>query len=734
MQCFAKCRLSKSLAVAPFKIARLPLAMGYALTLLVNPAQAADEPVELQSISITGELDSPVGEDTGYAAKNSRSATKTNTPLNETPRSVVVVTEQQMRDRNVSSIGDALRYSPGIQGNYFGEDNKQDWFIVRGFKQANNGIFQDGVRVYSSGFYSWQVDPYALERVEVLKGAASVLYGQSTPGGVINLQSKRPTREPSGEVGAQYGSYDRKQLNLDVGGALDDSGNVLYRVVALTRDTGTQVDDVDAKRQLIAPSLTLNLNDATSLTLLASFQKDDSDPQLQFLPAAGALYDAGFGYIDDDTAFGNPAYETFQRSQYTLGYELNHRINDNWDFQQNMRYGHMDLEVRQMYFAGASPFDPSGRTPLRGLTYHDGTANNLSLDNRLVNYAVGENVESTFLVGVDYQRLNIKDEGYATDPLIVDAFNPYNPSYGAVALINRQTFAPFTDADLQDKRTRADQVGLYVQEQLKLNDKWVFILGGRYDKARTDLDNRTTGVSQDVRDEEFTWSAGVAYLFENGLTPYASYSEFFLPVTALNTTTQQPFQPETGDQKEVGLKYQPPGFDGYVNIAAFELTQQNVRKTAPGGIQTQLGEVTARGIELEAVADVTEQFSVTGSMTFLDPEITKSPVAGERGSAPSQVAERLASLWGTYRFGGALDGFALGAGVRYTGETYGDNTETLKVPSYTLYDAMASYRFDQVTVQLNANNLTDKQYVATCDFNCFYGNRRNVTASVSYAW
>lgn len=763
-------QLSRYQPRAPFAKARLPLAMACALGAF-SMGLHAEEALQLEATNISGELDSPVGEDQGYVAKNSRSATKTNTPLHETPRSVSVVTEQQMKDRNVQTISDALRYSAGVQAGYFGDDNKQDWFILRGFKQANNGLFQDGVRVYSSGFYSWQVDPYMLERVEVLKGASSVLYGQSTPGGVINLQSKRPTADAQNEIGVQYGSFDRKQINLDVGGKLDEEGNVLYRVVALSRDTGTQVDDVDAERLLLAPSMTLNFNDETSLTLLASVQKDNSDPQLQFLPAEGTLYNGGNGYIDTDTAIGDPSYEKFDRTQYTLGYELNHRLSDAWDFQQNFRYGHMDVELQQLYYAGHSidllrsaasalvggatsgpafnfAFagvsaaypdlnDPSRQKVIRGLSYTDGQADNVSLDNRLVNYWSGDGLESTFLVGVDYQQLNIDEKSFASDPLIRQPLNVYDPSYGNVSLVNASTLAPVTEADLQDKRTRADQLGLYMQEQLKVDDHWVFLLGGRYDKARSDIDNHTTDVHKNIRDEEFTWTAGAAYVADNGLTPYVSYSEFFLPVADLNPSTGDPYEPETGDQKEIGLKYQPAGFTGAFNVALFEITQQNVRKTATGNIRTQLGEVRSRGIEFEASADVTSNLSLVGAVTFLDAETTKTSNAAEaeKGKTPSQVADRLASLWATYRFNeGVLNGFAIGAGARYTGETYGDNRETdsLRVPSYTIYDAMISYKLQDVTLQLNANNLADKEYVATCDYYCWYGNRRNVIASISY--
>jgi iron complex outermembrane receptor protein len=713
---------AKYQAKVPFARAHLPVAMACALSAFSMGLQA-EEAVQLEATNISGELDSPVGEDQGYVAKNSRSATKINTPLNETPRSVSVVTQTQMDDRNVQTISEALRYSGGVQAGFYGEDNKQDWFIIRGFKQANNGLFMDGSRIYSSAFYSWQIDPYMLERIEVLKGAASVLYGQTPPGGLINLQSKRPTADAKSEIGIQYGSFDRKQINADVGGKLDEEGNLLYRVVALSRDTGTQVDDVDAARILLAPSMTINFNEDTSLTLLASVQKDRSDPQLQFLPSSGTIEHNPNGDIDTDTAVGDPSYETFERDQYTLGYELNHRISDNWDFQQNLRYGHMDLELRQLFFYG----NITDRIINRGLTYNDGKADNLSVDNRLLGNWFGDRWENTLLLGVDYQQLKIKDRSPNGYPNLgtVPTLDIYDPVYGL----------PIGDFALEDKDTRADQMGYYIQEQFKF-DNWVFLLGGRYDKSRTDFDNRTSNTGHDVRDEDFTWSGGVAYVFDNGLTPYISYSEFFLPVTDLNAVTGKPFEPEKGDQKEIGIKYQPEGLDAMFTAAVFELTQENVKKnltTPTGSVPTQLGEVRSRGIELEAQANLTENVSLIASYTKLDPETTKTTRAEEKDKTPANVADEMASVWANYQFhGGLLDGLGFGAGVRHTSSSYGDNTETLEVPSYTLIDAMVSYRIQGIRLQLNANNLTDKEYVAACDYYCWYGNRRNVIASVSY--
>ncbi|WP_460427167.1 TonB-dependent siderophore receptor [Azotobacter armeniacus] len=730
----------------PFARGRLPLALLCALGLAATPVQGVEEgekdkrPVELDGVTVVADRDSPVGPDTGYTAKRTLAGTKTDTPLNEIPRSISITTEQQMRDRNVRTVSDTLHYTAGVQADSDGQDNRADRFSIRGFNQGANGLYRDGNRVHSSGYFEWQVDPFLLERVEVLKGAASVLYGQNPPGGLVNLVTKRPTATRFGVIGVEYGSFDHKQMTLDMGGPLDDAGRILYRITALSQDKGNQVDHVNEERLLFAPTLTFDFTDDTALTLRASMQRDNSDPTKQFLPAEGSRFHTANGQIHDDVAVGDPRYEKFERDQYTFGYDFQHRFNDAWSFQQNLRYGHLDLEYRHMWAAGYRDdllqpgADPSRRLLIRGLSNADGHTDSLSVDNRLLYKWEGAWVQSTLLMGLDYQKLDLDDKRYASSPRVLEPIDIYNPSYGGKVTLVDRGLNPLTD-DRQDFRTRFDQLGLYLQEQVKLDDHWVFLLGGRYDKSRADLDNRTTGVDKNIRDEEFTWNAGMAYLFDNGLTPYFSYSEFFLPVADLNTDTGEPFEPEEGEQWEVGLKYQPPGFDGSFNLALFEMTQSNVRTSGPGGITTQLGEVRSKGIEFEAVANVTERLSLTGSMTYLDMEITKSQDPSERGKTPSGVADRMASLWATYSFrGGPLDGLALGAGARYTGESWADDTESLEVPSRTLYDAMASYTWDAIKLQLNASNLTDKEYVSSCGSYCFYGERRNVTASLTYSW
>ncbi len=734
---------------------RTPTALAVALVISSGMVQANED----ETVVVIGQQleDSSVGPDFSYVGLSSRTATKTDVAIGETPRAISIVTREQMDDRASISIADALQYTPSIQANYFGEDNKQDWFVIRGFQQANSGLYQDGTRLYSSGFYSWQIDPFGLERVEILRGPGSALYGQTPPGGVINVVSKRPQFDGgSGQFAIEYGTDDRKQISLDVNSEVNDK--MAFRLQALGRKNGSRVDGVEAERIFIAPSLAYKFTDDTKITLLTSYQKDDSDPYLQFLPMEGTLTSNPNGKISDSTAVGNTDWETFEREQLSLGYEFEHHFNDSTYFMQNTRYSKMDINLRQMYYAqyvadsliaGLDP-QPSRSSIIRKASTEEGTSDAFNIDNRLIHKFKTGVIEHTLLSGIDYQRIDINSKDYAADPIIGDGnsllsvpgvgnipnpiFNVFDPSYSTnVALLNPTTFAPLDESDRQTTKTKNNQLGLYLQDQMMVADKWAVQIGVRYDDSQNKTHNTTTGAKTKVDNEEWTTNFGVAYLMDSGFTPYASYAQSFNPIIQLDQNGD-PAKPERGEQYEVGLKYQPRSFDGYFNIAAFEVSKENLARQVAGQL-TQIGEVRNRGLELEAVANVTEALTLIGNVSFIDSEITEDATSRNVGNTPSQIADQLASAWANYRFlNGPLDGLTIGAGARYVGDSYADNTETNKVSSYTLFDATLSYRIEDYKFQVAAKNLADKEYVATCDYYCFYGDRRNVIASVTYDW
>jgi iron complex outermembrane receptor protein len=529
-----------------------------------------------------------------------------------------------------------------------------------------------------------------------------------------------------------------------------------FRLQALGRKNGSRVDGVEAERIFIAPSLAYKFTDDTKITLLTSYQKDDSDPYLQFLPMEGTLTSNPNGTISDSTALGNTDWETFEREQISLGYEFEHHFNDRTYFMQNARYSQMDINLRQMYYSqyvgdtALAPYDPTRSSIIRQASTEEGTSDAFNIDNRLIHKFTTGSVEHTLLTGIDYQSIDIDSKDYAADPIIGDGnsllpvpgvgnipnpiFNVFDPSYSTnVALLNPTTFAPLDESDRQTTKTKNNQLGLYLQDQMMIADKWAVQIGVRYDDSQNKTHNTTTGAKTKVDNEEWTTNFGVAYLMDSGFTPYASYAQSFNPIIQLDQNGD-PAKPERGEQYEVGLKYQPRSFDGYFNIAAFEVSKENLARQVAGQL-TQIGEVRNRGLELEAVANVTETLTLIGNVSFIDSEITEDATSSNVGNTPSQIADQLASAWANYRFlNGPLDGLTIGAGARYVGDSYADNTETNKVSSYTLFDATLSYRIEDYKFQVAAKNLADKEYVATCDYYCFYGDRRNVIASVTYDW
>lgn len=726
---------------------------------------------EDEKVVVVGQKhESAVGPDFSYLGQKSLTATKTELAINETPRAVSVVTREQMDDRSSISISDALQYTPSIQTNYYGEDNKQDWFVVRGFQQAGTGLYQDGTRLYSAGFYSWQVDPFALERVEILRGPASVLYGQNPPGGLINVVSKRPQFDGgSGQVSVEFGSFDRKQFSADVNTEINEDW--AFRLVALGRKNGTRIDNVEAERILVAPSLAWNVSDSTKITFLASYQKDDSDPYLQFLPMKGTLLEnEKNGQISDSLAIGNPDWEKFEREQLSIGYYFEHAFNSAFSFGQSARYSQMDIDLRQIFSIGyaadapaiQTPFGPiplgaildpanEQKTVLRRASVEQGTSDAFNIDNRFVYKFNTSTVEHTLLFGLDYQQIEIESKAFAKAPTVANGnnilatpigaipdptFDVYNPSYtNNIVLLDPDTNALLTEADMQTSVVKNRQFGLYLQDQVRIANDWVVQAGFRYDDTSNKDQNRTTGSSIEADYQEWTANLGVAYVHSSGFTPYMSYAQSFEPIIKTSVPNQAA-EPERGESYEVGVKYQPRSFDGYFNVAAYQVNKENVVDVITGANEVnQIGEIRNKGIEFEAVANVTPALTLIGNLAFVDSEIVKDQEQAQVGKTPAQIADTLASGWVNYRFmGGMFDGLSLGGGVRYTGDTYGDNIEQVKVSGYTLYDATISYRWQDVKLQVAAKNIFDKEYVATCYSNCFYGDRRNVIGSISYDW
>jgi iron complex outermembrane receptor protein len=523
---------------------------------------------------------------------------------------------------------------------------------------------------------------------------------------------------------------------FDVGGPVEGTdGTFLYRLTGLARHADTQVDEMRDRREFIAPALTWRPNADTSLTFLSYFQRDDSGVQ-QFLPSQGTLRPNPFGHIPRSFFSGEKDANNFDREQWGIGYQFEHRVNDAWTLRQNLRYSRIDLD---MYVVRGVGLQPDLRTLNRAAIWiHDHT-DAFTVDNQAeTRFSTGP-VQHRVLMGLDYRR-DASDFGFArgsASPLDI-----FNPVYGRP--FNMPT--GFTGPDTRTNTlTVQNQLGLYVQDQLRY-DRWLLTLSGRYDWVDTSVRNRLEPSHPKESDSAFSGRVGLNYLFDSGVSPYVAYSQSFQPLVRA-TATGQPFKPTRGEQVEAGIKYQPPGSNSFVSLAAYHLVQENVPTadpTDPDGIrQIQAGEVRVRGIEVEALAELTRELSLIASYGYTDSEVTQSNIAGQQGKRVALVPEHQAALWADYSWHeGPLKGLSLGGGLRYLTGAYGDTTESFAIPTHTLYDAAIRYDLGELSptlkgfrVAVNGSNLGDKE-VATCiaATECYYGPRRTVLGTLSYRW
>ncbi|WP_280347737.1 TonB-dependent siderophore receptor [Pseudomonas sp. BN414] len=705
-------------------------------------APVADEAMSLPDVNIDGSrsYETAWGPTTGYLAKRTAAGTKTDTALVEVPRSISVATREQMQDRGVHSLDDAVKYMPGIVSSSYGSDTRFDWMRVRGFEPTQ---FLDGLPLPKGVYANPKPETWNLDRLALLRGPASSVYGQTPPGGLLDMVSRRPSADASHEIEVQYGSDNHRQINFASTGKIDEQGQFLYGVSGVVRDGGTQIDHIDDKRYNIAPSLTWNIDTDTTLTLLSQFTRDDTGVTSQFRPIQGTKIDMPFGEISHHKNLGDPNYEYYDRTYYALGYAFEHRFNDVWQFRQNLRYTKSDLSFQTItvnsYIPAFADFgfvvDDEGNTG-RSSTNVDEDISQFAVDNNFqADFATGD-ITHTLLLGLDHQRSNTNFLSIFGQ---VPGVNVTDPIYGLPI-----TRPPRSDA-FYDYNQKTRQTGLYVQDQMAL-DQWRLTLGGREDWVHTGTEFFNKGDATNTeRDQEFSGNAALSYVFESGFVPYLSYAESFQPTSNATASPTESFKPTQGKQWELGVKYQPPGTDIMLTAAVYDLTQQNVSVTnriAGIPVTSQTGEVKVKGLELEAVADVTENLKVIAAYTQAESEVQDGEFKGNRLQL---MPNRQASLWTDYTWhDGVLDGFGIGAGARYTGNTYGDqaNTELGHADSYTVFDAAVHYdlgRLDSsltgASLALNATNLLDKDYISTCDgFYCYYGDERSVIASASYKW
>ena len=720
-------------------------------------AQAAVEPKE-DTITVTAApapQESAWGPAATIAARQSATGTKTDTPIQKVPQSISVVTAEEMALHQPKSVKEALSYTPGVSVGTRGASNTYDHLIIRGFAaegQSQNN-YLNGLKLQGNFYNDAVIDPYMLERAEIMRGPVSVLYGKSSPGGLLNMVSKRPTTEPLKEVQFKAGTDSLFQTGFDFSDALDDDGVYSYRLTGLARSANAQQKGSEEQRYAIAPAFTWRPDDKTNFTFLSYFQNEPETGYYGWLPKEGTVEPLPNGKRLPTDFNEGAKNNTYSRNEKMIGYSFDHEFNDTFTVRQNLRFAQNKVSQKSVYGYGmcsdplytkdqealkaspclSIPQSQWGHTLTRQYVIDNEKLENFSVDTQLQSKFATGSVGHTLLTGVDFMRMrNDIDSwfGYAGSVAPSDIYNLDRSDFDFGAHPNPS--GPYRVL-LKQKQT-----GLYVQDQAQW-DKVLVTLGGRYDWADQSSFNRDYGNKSERDDKEFTWRGGVNYLFDNGVTPYFSYSESFEPASQTDANGDL-FAPSKGKQYEVGVKYVPEDRPIVVTGALYQLTKTNNLMADPNGslFSVEGGEIRARGVELEAKAALSASVNVVGSYTYTDAEYTTDTTY--KGNTPAQVPKHMASLWADYTFfDGPLSGLTLGTGGRYTGSSYGDPANSFKVGSYTVVDALVRYDLARVgmagsNVALHVNNLFDREYVASCfnTYGCFWGAERQVVATATF--
>ncbi len=698
------------------------------MQLISAGAVQGEEAVTLEPIVVEGEESA---EDQLVVRKTS-SATKTNTSIVDTSQSISIVSRKQLDDQNPKTVGESLRYTSGVLSDR-DSNSRYDSVFIRGFGGFGTSThfvdILDGLKLpRGQGFAQTSIDPYLLNRVDVLKGPSAVLYGQTSPGGLINQVSLAPSDESFNEVRAEVGTHGRVKGGITSRGKLIEDGSLQYSISGLGFRTGTRYEDVDQERVGVAPALTWQPNENTKLTLSGYYQKDPEGGYFNSLYPDFLASGAFSRFLDRDFNIGDPDFDSFERDQYGVGYALEHSLDNSITLRSKLRYSGIDIDFQSLQMAGAP--DGGGniaRNAIRSIE----DARGLSMDHSAeFNFETGP-VSHKALVGLDYQFSRSNWEyRFAAGPSINVVTPVYGQAVGALATIinNEQTL---------------QQTGLYLQDQFEFG-AFKATLGIRHDWSKQEIDNRLTSSSSDQSSRSFSYRAGLLYQFRNGMAPYASYSTSFEPVVGVDAGGSA-FDPTEAEQFEIGLKYEPGFADALVTASLFHIRQENVLTPGPTpGFNVQTGEIRSRGAELEIKGNITSNLELIGAVTFLDTEVTKTNTAAALGKHPQAVPQYFASLWANYGFTeGFMKGISIGGGLRLVGSSYADDANTIKADGYAVADASLRYdfgvidpKFEGLQFTLNATNLFDKEYYSSCSFNtfCQFGEERQIVTGLRYRW
>jgi len=644
----------------------------------------------------------------GYVADSGRQATKVDTPILQIPQAISVVSQDQLEDQEPRTLLESLGYSSGTSVTNFAFDTRYDALYLRGFPAFYNGLFRDGLRQVNGPSAWYRNDPYTFEAVSILKGPASSLYGVSGPGGLVNIISKRPKAETYRELKFTTGTDDRAEAAFDLTGSLTEDSRLQYRLTGVLRDANTPLAGYSDDKLLIAPAITYEFNDRTRVTVLSEYSDETTG-------GTASYYNPSYG-VASKIYNGDPDYNAFDQTQLRLGYEFEHELAENITIRQNLRYSDIDSDLEY------SGYYDTGTGDLARYWGHYLEENEVFAVDTLAEYrfATGA-LDHTVVTGVDYTRSDYdawSTVGYvsAGDTDAMDV-----PYFGGQVM---------------------DQVGIYAHDQMQVGGFTLFA-SGRYDWVDT-TSIAADGTETETTDGAFSGRIGVSYEMANGLTPFANLSSSFAPNVGVvyddvASDVNRPAEPTVGLQKEIGLKYELPVAESLITASLFDIEQQDgvVFDTSTGLNKQRQLDLRSRGFEIEGQANLTDSVRVMAAYTFIDMTIEKG-ATGTEGNTLSATPKHAASLWAFWEpQQGHLRGLGLGGGVRYVGESWGDDENTFKNDDYVFADLTASFDFGRfgyegMALQMNVKNLFDETGQTCSAGYCYRYEGRTATASLRY--
>jgi iron complex outermembrane recepter protein len=688
----------------------------HAIVIKATPTTQGTSTLPAVTVVANTEPESATGPITGYVAKRSVTGTKTDTPIIEVPQSISVITADELDDKGITTLSSALEQTAGVTVNPYGFDSRAlDWVMLRGFDGWYTSSYRDGlIQNVGLTFLGVQTEVYGLERIEVMRGPSSVLFGKGDVGGVVNRVSKLPNANATREIVVQVGSYGRTEVAVDMGGTLG-SDELQYRLVGVGLDTGTQESysngtRMDQKRQYLAPSLTWKPTSQTTLTLQMEHLRDDSSDDVQYVTGADGL--------PTNVKEGDPNFSRIKTNSDAIGYQLDHTFDSGWTLRNKLRTAYRSMDKHHI----VSWLDSTGTTLLRRARHDVESVRETAMDTSVSKTIQSGSMQHALLFGVDIDHTRAQWSRWQNMTTSLDMSNPI---YGI------SIAEPVTQ--VADTQFTSTQIGVYAQDQIKLDERWGLTLGLRHDQVKSETDDRFNTSQSNQTDSATTGRVGLTYKLTADWVPYASYAESFVPNVGIDAAGNA-FVPSDGKQVELGMKYMPEGSATSFTAAVFNLEKTNVVTYDSQTYEArQIGKVRSRGLELEMKSAIAPRWQLTSSFTALNMKVLASANSSEVGHMPILTPTQTASLWLDYKFAAPVPGLSVGAGLRHVGKRWNDASNTSSEPAYTLLDAAFRYDTGPWRFAVNVTNLLNKHYYSGQAYGIYYrGAERNVLLTIKY--